>query len=130
MLEGYLMKFKKQCVTGKRDKIVPEIKDFEHFVKKMATSDSLLSRQQLTKLTQMSQVMLRPLQLRLNGKLPNRPLNLSLIVYKNDARSRRLHVILPTGEVTEIYQFLHQLNTLLIEDISEDGFYDNIMMKS
>lgn len=130
MLEGYLMKFKKQCVTGKRDKIVPEIKDFEHFVKKMATSDSLLSRQQLTKLTQMSQVMLRPLQLRLNGKLPNRPLNLSLIVYKNDARSRRLHVILPTGEVTEIYQFLNQLNTLLIEDISEDGFYDNIMMKS
>ncbi|WP_258087906.1 hypothetical protein [Weissella fangxianensis] len=124
------MKFKKQCVTGKRNKIVPEIKDFEHFVKKMATSDSLLSRQQLTKLTQMSQVTLRPLQLRLNGKLPNRPLNLSLIVYKNDVRLRRLHVILPTGEVTDIYQFLNQLNALLIEDISEDGSYDNIMMKS
>ncbi len=124
------MKFKKQCVIGKRNKIVPEIKDFEQFLKKMGTSDSLLSRQQLTKLTQTSQVMLHPLQLRLNGKLPNRPLNLSLIVYKNDLRLRRLHVLLPTGEVAEIYQFLNQLNALLTELIFENDFYDNLMIKS
>ena len=124
------MKFKKQCVTGKRNKIVSEIKDFEQFVKKMATSDSLLSRQQLTKLTQTSQVMLRPLQLRLNEKLPNRPLNLSLIVYKNDLRLRQLHVLLPTGEVAEIYQFLNQLNALLTEVIFENDFYDNLMIQS
>lgn len=124
------MKFKKQCVIGKRNKIVPEIKDFEQFLKKMGTSDSLLSRQQLTKLTQTSQVMLHPLQLRLNGKLPNRPLNLSLIVYKNDLRLRQLHVLLPTGEVAEIYQFLNQLNALLTEVIFENDFYDNLMIKS
>ena len=63
-------------------------------------------------------------------KIANRPLDLSLIVYKNDLRSRQLHVILPTGEVAEIYQYLSQLNALLTEVISEHGFYDNLMMKS
>ena len=130
LLEGYFMKFKKQCVLGDKDKIVPEIKEFDRFVKKMSTSDSLLSRHQLTKLTQTGQVILRPLQSRLNEKLPNRPLNLSLIVYKNDLRLRQLHVILPTGEVAEIYQYLSQLNALLTGVISEHDFYDNLMMKS
>src|SRR5699024_4110117 len=89
-----------------------------------------LSRQQLTKLTQTGQVMLYSLQSRLDQKLPNRPLDLSLIVYKNDLRSRQLHVILPTGEEAEIYQYLSQHNALLTEVISEHGFYDNLMMKS
>jgi len=130
LLEGYLMKLKKQCVLGNKNEIIPEIKEFDRFVKKMSTSDSLLSRQQLTKLTQTGQVMLYSLQSRLDQKLPNRPLDLSLIVYKNDLRSRQLHVILPTGEVAEIYQYLSQHNALLTEVISEHGFYDNLMMKS
>ena len=125
-MKGYFMKLNKQHITEKKEQVVTDIKSFESFVKKIYTGDSLLSRQQLIKLTQNSQIMLRPLQSQLDDKLPTRPFNLSLIRYKNDLRVRQLQVVLPTGEVTNIQKFLKQLNLLLLGQILESDFYQNI----
>ena len=108
------MKLNKQHIIKKKEQVVTDIKNFESFVKKIYTSDSLLSRQQLHKLNQTSQIMLRPLQPQLDDKLPTQSFNLSLIRYKNDLRVRQLQVVLPTSEVTNIQKFLtriiHALN--------------------
>ena len=122
------MKLNKQHITEKKEQVVTDIKNFESFVKKIYTSDSLLSRQQLHKLNQTSQIMLRPLQSQLDDKLPTQSFNLSLIRYKNDLRVRQLQVVLPTGEVTNIQKFLKQLNLLLLGKILESDFYQNIKL--
>lgn len=127
-MKGYFMKLNKQHITEKKEQVVTDIKNFESFVKKIYTSDSLLSRQQLHKLNQTSQIMLRPLQSQLDDKLPTQSFNLSLIRYKNDLRVRQLQVVLPTGEVTNIQKFLKQLNLLLLGKILESDFYQNIKL--